>query len=299
MGGHGWALPGDPGDEAATGRVPAPVDGAGIGTGQFYGASQPGGGEPVGERRPPEGGRGGSRAWLIPVGFVVLLVGLVIAGVVVSGGDSDTTSSDRAATDAPAKGRATSTTASPGSPSSPTSQSTATTAPPWQDVASADGAFHLRLPGSWGSITVTGDMTGRGTEMFPDDPEHAGLADQVFDSLITPQTRFVAMDGDAPATVEQTAMIFVESGPSGLDQQATYEALKQYTDVAVQREGRAPTAVGEAAWFEFSPPGLPGMVGRKYVLVHDGTAWLLTFWSSDMATQGPVADQLVASFTPR
>jgi hypothetical protein len=95
-----------------------------------------------------------------------------------------------------------------------------------------------------------------------------------------------------------TEMLLVESGPSNVGQQEAYEAAKRSTTVEVQGEGRVQTVVGEAGWFDFPAPGVPSMVGRRYVIVDNGTAWLLTFWSRNMALEARVADQIVASFAP-
>jgi hypothetical protein len=225
-------------------------------------------------------------------GLVVLLVGLVAAGVVVAtNGDAESADGEGGEEASPASTTSTSSTTT-------TTRPTTTTAPPWQGVTSADGAFQVELPNAWGSITVTGDMAGRGNEMFPGRPERAALADQVLSILVTPQTRFVAMDGDGPSYVEYTDMLLVESGPANVSQEAAYDTAKRYTEDPIEREGRVQTPVGEVGWFEFSPEAVPTMVARKYVLVHDGAAWVLTYWSGDMAGRAGTADGIAGSFTP-
>jgi hypothetical protein len=280
MGGSEWAPPGDwPRDE--TGAGPAVRVGG------------PGDARADADDGSPAGGEAGrSRSWLIVVGLVVLLVGLVAVGLALAGGGDDGEPADNeASTASSAATTAVSTTI--------TRPTTTTTAPPWQDVASADGSFHVSLPRGWASITVTGDMAGRGTEMFPYDSAHADLADQVLGILVTPQSRFVAMDGEAPALVDQTSILLVESGPSNVSQPVAYEAAKQHTEGEVRQEGTVQTTDGEANWFEYTPADVTGgIVARDYVLVRNGTAWLLTFWSGDMASHRGVADQLVGSFAP-
>lgn len=239
-----------------------------------------------------------SRSRLVVVGALGLTTGLVVglvAALVVRAGGDDDESDDRAGADSPAAERASSTMASS---STTTTRPTTTTAPPRQDVVSDDGALRMSLPEGWVWTTVSGDMTGRGAELFPNRYPMAAFADQVFATLLTPQTRFVAMEGDDAAAVQMTEILLVESGPANVGQQEAYEAAKQASDVSVQQEGRIQTAVGEAGWFDFSAPGVPEMVGRRFVLVHNGTAWLLTFWSGNMALEAPVADEILVSFAP-
>jgi hypothetical protein len=241
------------------------------------------------------GKQSGWRSWLIIVGLAVVLAGMVVAGLTLADGSDGGDSADRADTDAPADDPATTITTS--RPSTTTTRPTTTTAPPWQDVASADGMFHVRLPGGWASITVRGDMTGRGAEMFPTDPPHASLADQVLSLLITPQSRFVALDGNAPPFVEETDILLVENGESNVGQQTAYDALKRSIEGQVRREGTLQTAAGVANWLEYAPANVPGIVARNYLIVRYSTAWVLTFWSGDMDHRAGVADLVVGSFT--
>jgi hypothetical protein len=140
-------------------------------------------------------------------------------------------------------------------------------------------------------------MTGRGGEMFSDDPERAELAELALTILPTPQTRFLAMDGDSLPYVEETDVLIVESGPASVGQQAAYDLAKQYTEAPILREGTATTPVGVVGWFEISPD-VPEMVARKYVVVHGGTGWVLTYWSGDLAGSSGRTDRIVGSFTP-
>jgi hypothetical protein len=223
---------------------------------------------------------------------VVVLVALAVAGVVVTGGDeprAQESADDRAGEDDRAAATATS--------SPTTTQPTTTTEPPWQTATGADGAFQIELPADWRAANVAGDMTRHGYNMFSDDPERAELAETALTILPTPQTRFLAMDGDSLPTIEDTDILLAESGPASVDQQAAYDLAKQHTDVAILREGTVTTPVGVVSWFETSPEQT-GMVARKYVVVHDGTGWVLTYWSGDMAGSGGRADRIVGSFTP-
>jgi hypothetical protein len=230
---------------------------------------------------------------------VVVLVALAVAGVVVAGDDDDEPQEQDSADGVADEDRAATT-----ATSSPTTtqltqptQPTTTTEPPWQTATGADGAFQLELPADWRAANVAGDMTGHGYDMFSDDPERAGLAETALAILPTPQTRLLAMDGDSLPTVEETDILLVESGPASVGQQAAYDLAKQYTDVPILQEGTVTTPAGPVGWFETSPDRTE-MVARKYVVVHDGTGWVLTYWSGDMSGSSERADRIVGSFTP-
>lgn len=222
---------------------------------------------------------------------MVVLVALAVAGLVVTG-DDEPPEQDSAAGAADDDRAATTATSSP-----TTTRPTTTTEAPWQTATGADGAFQLELPADWRAANVAGDMTGHGYDMFADDPERAELAEMALTILPTPQTRFLAMDGDSLPTVEDTDIVIVESGPASVDQQAAYDLAKQYTDTPILQEGAVTTPAGAVGWFETSPDQT-GMVARKYVVVHDGTGWVLTYWSGDMPANGGRADRIIGSFTP-
>jgi hypothetical protein len=242
-------------------------------------------------------GDGGSRAArrrrpALVAGGVGLVIAVVVAVLVIGGGsDDDDSNGDDAAATTEADDTTSSTTTT-----STTAPTTTTTTAPALAAAGIEGVFSMQLPSTWASIGVNGDMHGRGAEMFPDDAEHAALADQIFDTLLTPQSRFLALDGDAPADVTQSDMFIVESGPGAVDVETAFAAAKDHTNAEVLAEGRITTPAGDAPWYEIAGPA--GLNARNYIVAQAGVVWRLTYWSSDEANRAANADQLVATFTP-
>ena len=214
---------------------------------------------------------------------MLLVVGLV---VVLTGDDSD---------DAPDGTSATTTTEQTTVPTTTTAPPPTTTGPVRAAVGFG-GVFEVQLPAGWGSISVDGDMRGRGAEMFPDDPGHAEVADLIFDILLTPQTRFVAMDGNGGPSVTESDLLIVENGPAQVGLDAAFAAAKAATAAEPLAEGRVATPVGDAAWFDLAGPA--GLRARRYVIVRDDAAWLLTYWSADAENLGAAADDVVTHLLP-
>jgi hypothetical protein len=238
------------------------------------------------------------RARLILAGVAVVALAVVGGRVLAFGGDDDD--------DAAGPQRATTTVATTTTRATTTEASTTTTAfatttttaPTFVPVAAAGGAFQVSLPSDWGSTDVGGDMSGRGAEMFPHNVAHAGLVNDVLETLVTPEMSFMAMEGSGVADLLHADVLLVESAPANVGLEAAYATMKESRPVEVLAEGRSSTGVGESAWYEFEAPGVAGLRGREYVLVHHGKAWMVTYWSADMPTRGTIADQILASFTP-
>jgi hypothetical protein len=221
------------------------------------------------------------------VGCLAAVVAIVVATGRLLGDDQGTTSADGRE---PVGDR----------PSSSTSVSTTepatTTAVPAQTATDAAGAFSVVLPPGWGSITVDGDMTGRGTEMFPDDSSDATIAENAFGALVTPQTTFLAIDGEASSLVPLPDILTIDRGPSAVGTEEAFAAAKQFhTGDPIEGEGSLATPAGEARWFEFSAAGIDA---RRYVLVNNGTGWVITYWTANTTSGVVASDQVVGSFTP-
>jgi hypothetical protein len=171
-----------------------------------------------------------------------------------------------------------------------------TTTVPVRAAVGFGGVFEVQLPAGWGSISVDGDMRGRGAEMFPDDPGHAEVANLIFDILLTPQTRFVAMDGNGGPSVTESDLLIVENGPAQVGLDAAFAAAKAATAAEPLAEGRVATPVGDAAWFDLAGPA--GLRARRYVIVREDAAWLLTYWSADAENIGTAAAEVVTHLLP-
>lgn len=298
MGGFEWAAPGEATtDEDGHGEPAQPPAAA-----QPPGAAEPPAAAQAAPATPPPSPapapRRRRRAVALIAGLAVALVALTVAGIVVAGDDdpqerasadgSDDTEDDAGDDDDRATTTASSTT---------TTRPTTTTEPPWRSITGAGGAFQVQLPPDWRGIDITGDMTGQGTAMFPGDAPHANLAETTLSILPTPQTRFLAMEGDSVPTVEDTDILVVDSGPANVGPQAAYDLALEYTDSPILREGTVTTPAGVVGWFETEPTGL-GITGRHYVFVHNGTGWYITYWTGDIDESGGQADRIVGTFAP-
>jgi hypothetical protein len=167
-------------------------------------------------------------------------------------------------------------------------------------VASSDGAFELELPSAWAHLTIDDGLAGAGARMFPDEADRAGLADDILAALVTPQTRFVAIDGSGPVWLDETQILVVDGdGPyPGMNLDIAVGRLHEYASPGpdnIEASGRLTTRAGEAAWIDFQ---VTGMQARRYTIVHDAHLWLLTYWSGEPGPGVEVANRIVRSFDP-
>jgi hypothetical protein len=253
-----------------------------------------------GERpQPPIGGLFASTGWaFVVVGIAAsLVVGIITASVVLA---LDRYGPSQDATDESASRTTTSTSTT--SMSTTTTVSTTTTAPEpvWQTVASSDGAFELELPSAWAHLTIDNGLAGAGARMFPDEADRAALADDVLDALVTPQTRFVAIDASASVSLSATRILIVDGqdGYPGITIDMAIERLHRDASPGpdnVEVAGRLETRAGEAVWIEFE---LADMQARRYAIVHGDQLWLLTHWTGDSGAAAQAANRIVRSFDP-
>jgi hypothetical protein len=137
--------------------------------------------------------------------------------------------------------------------------------------------------------------------MFPDDPDRAALADDILGALVTPQTRFVAIEASGSVSLNATQILVVDGrgGYPGITLDMAIERLHTYGTAGPENiggTGRLDTRTGAAGWIELE---VAGMHGRRYATVHGDQLWLLTYWAGRSVADPSVGDRIVSSFDPR
>lgn len=283
-----------PGQVPSGGQAPPP--------GSSYGSYgwTPGPQPPPGSPRP-----GGARIALV-VAAVVVVVAAVVGGLVVlSGDDGDDVASDR--------DRSTTTESDGVEPPPLDEQAPDDEAPPAEDDPSAapadeelvsvtdeEGGYSLDVPRAWGFAPVHGDTAGIGAEAFPDDP---GLAAQ-FEQVAGQLPEIIVFFGVDPAQASGGGFgtnVNIGAQPSPeLSQEELAEAARQAVgmfDGEVVDESDVDSDVGPGARIEYelSDGGMTAY-GIQYYLYGDGTVWILTFTTLDMAANEALFDQIAMSF---
>jgi hypothetical protein len=165
-----------------------------------------------------------------------------------------------------------------------------------------DGAFELSVPQGWAATRVEGDVSGLGSETFPDDPLLAQRFQQMVDAI--PRALiFVSVDPQ-----DLTASRFVSNfnvvrnpvmGGTDPDQLlAQARAAAEPLGAEVTDEGTIMTPAGEVARLAYDMPELPGVSGIHYLVAVDGEVWSLTFTSDDLPAEASIADAVASTFVP-
>lgn len=284
-----------------------------------YGSSRPTGYNPptyggsrYGRHLAPAPPSGSNTAGTVLIAVVVLAIVVFIGvGAVVVTTDDDGSS---AASGDETLGRRTPSTETDSTQVTTTTQVTPTTqpggAPPAHEEVPAaedlvlfqdtEAGYEMLVPGEWASTSLHGDLTGRGDELFPDDPAKAAELDLILTSL--PRALiFMSVDPELLGTRSFVTNLNVVSIPEGRALDGA--ALERETILGLEAFGAEITSTevyasqyGEAVKALYEIPSA-GSSGLQYNFLQGGNFWSITLSAVDAHAHEVWGDEMADSFT--
>lgn len=245
---------------------------------------QPGYGGP--EPPPPSP----QRSWPIValVGAVVLLVAAIVGVVVTSDSGDDTATDDTTETTESSD----TTEEDPDEPDEPSDPGA---------FVDDEGGYSVTMPDSWAYSSLHGDLSQVGSQMFPDDPAKADLAQQSASALPRAIIFYGVVADEVGDAFVTNVNVNVTSTPGAGD--LSYDEFSSQVKQGIGTIGATVTADepftlagtdGVRVEFDYDPS--LGASGVQYSAVIDDQLWVVNFASADSDSHTAEFDEIASSF---
>lgn len=246
---------------------------------------QPGYGAP---EPPPPSPR---KTWPIValVGAVALLVAAIVGVLVTSDSGDDTATDDTPGTTEPSDPSDPEDPDDPDGPSDPNA------------FVDEEGGYALTMPDSWAFSSLHGDLSEVGSEMFPDDPAKADLAQQSASALPRAIIFYGVVADEVGDPFVTNVNVNVTSTPGAGD--LSYDEFSSQVKQGIGTIGATVTADepftlagAEGVRIEFDYDESLGASGVQYSAVIDDELWVVNFASTDVAAHLEDFQRIAQSF---